>query len=125
LPWETRKQAYHTIEWIKKLDPNQAQFSLIIPYPFTELYDEAKANGWLRIGETDWDHYDASFPMLTMEGMTPEEVVQLYRDCWSQFYLNREYVWNHLKTVKNWQDVKQLIRGYWSIRFGHMRAVKS
>jgi radical SAM superfamily enzyme YgiQ (UPF0313 family) len=123
-PWETKAQAYHTINWIKKLEPNQAQFSLVIPYPWTELYDEAKANGWLLVPETDWERYDASYPMLSMEGMTPEEVVQLYRDSWSKFYLNSKYILNHIRTVKNIQDIKQLVRGYRSIRWGHMRAIK-
>lgn len=124
-PWETKAQAYHTIEWIKKLEPNQAQFSLIIPYPFTDLYDEAKANGWLNLDTTEWGNFDASYPMLRMEGMTPEEVVQLYRDCWSKFYLNRAYIWKHLRTVHTLQDIKQLVRGFRSIYFGHMRAMKS
>jgi len=52
-PWETKEEAYHTIEWIKKIDPNQAQFSLIIPYPWTELFDMANDNGWLLVDSGD------------------------------------------------------------------------
>jgi len=124
-PWETKEEAYRTLEWIIKQDPNQAQFSLIIPYPFTPLYDEAKANNWLIINEKDWSQFDASKPMLTMQNMTVSEIVQLYKDSWSRFYLNRKYVWKHLKTVKNWQDIKQLWRGFKSIYFGHMKAIKT
>jgi len=124
-PWEDKKQAYHTIEWIKKIDPNQAQFSLIIPYPWTQLFDMAKENGWLLVQEGDWDSYDATKPMLKMEGMTLEEIMQLYKDCWDKFYLNWHYKWKRLKTVRNWADLKQLLRGYYSVRFGHMRAIKS
>lgn len=123
-PWETKKEAYHTIEWLKKLDPNQAQFSLIIPYPWTELFDMAKENGWLLVKEGDWESYDATYPMMKMEYMTSEEVVQLYQDCWSHFYLNLPYIWKHLKTMRNLQDIKQLWRGFKSIYFGHMRAIK-
>jgi len=123
-PWETKKEAYHTIEWIKQLDPNQAQFSLAIPYPWTELYDMAKENGWLLVEEGDWENFDATHPMMRMEGMTSEEVVQLYKDCWDKFYLNWHYKWKHLRTVHTWADLKQLIRGYYSVRFGHMRAIK-
>ncbi len=124
-PWETKAEAYHTIEWVKKLDPAQAQFSLVIPYPNTELYEMAKANGWLLVKEGDWNSFDASYPMMTMEGMTTEEVVQLYRDCWDRFYLNWHYKWNHLKTVRSLDEFLRLIRGYYSVRFGHMRAVKN
>lgn len=124
-PYETKKQAYHTIEWVKKLDPNQAQFTLVIPYPNTELYDEAKQNGWLTVGEQDWDSYDASYPMMKMIGMTPEEVVQLYNDCWRKFYLNRKYMMKHLLQIRTWHDIKILYRGFKSVYFGHMKAIKS
>jgi len=123
-PWETKEEAYHTIDWIKKLDPNQAQFSLAIPYPWTPLYKMAKENGWLLVNEGDWESYDATRPMMSMIGMTPREVSQLYKDCWDHFYLNWHYKWRHLKTVHTWADIKQLVRGYYSVRFGHMRALK-
>jgi len=123
-PWETKKEAYHTIEWIKKLDPNQAQFSLAIPYPWTELYDVAKSNGWLLVQEGDWESYDATHPMMKMQNMSPEEVVKLYQDCWRLFYLGWRYKLKHLKTVRNLADLKQLIRGYYSVRFGHMKAIE-
>ena len=122
-PWETKQQAYHTIEWIKKLQPNQAQFSLIIPYPNTALYDEARANGWLRVGDTDWDDYTAAKPMMTMKDMMPEEVVKLYKDCWKQFYLDPQYIIKHIFAVRHWTGVKQLWNGFRSVYFGHMRAI--
>ncbi len=123
-PWETKKEAYHTIEWIKKLDPNQAQFSLAIPYPWTQLYDYARENNLLMVKEGDWEAFDATHPMMKMEDMTSEEIVKLYQDCWSKFYLNWRYKWKHLKTVRNWADLKQLVRGYYSVRFGHMKAIE-
>ena len=124
-PWETKEQAYHTIEWVKKLAPNQAQFSLVIPYPNAQLYDEAKANHWLTVGETDWDKYDASYPMLTMQGLTSEEVVQLYRDHWKKFYFDYKYILKHILKVRTTQDIKILYRGFRSVYLGHMRATKS
>ena len=123
-PWETKEEAYHTIEWIKKLDPNQAQFSLAIPYPWTELYDYAKEHNLLLVKPGDWESFDATHPMMRIEGMTSEEVVKLYKDCWRMFYLGWRYKWKHLKTVHTWADLKQLIRGYYSVRFGHMKAIE-
>ena len=123
-PWETKKEAYHTIEWIKKLDPNQAQFSLAIPYPWTELYDYAKSHNLLLVQEGDWEAFDATHPMMKMQNMTSEEIVKLYKDCWRLFYLGWRYKLKHLKTVRNMADLKQLIRGYYSVRFGHMKAIE-
>lgn len=123
-PWETKKDAYKTIELIKKLNPNQAQFSLVIPYPNTELYDMARENNWLLVKEGDWGNFDASKPMLKMQGLSSEEIIQLYKDHWSKFYFDKKYIWNHLKEVKHWEGIKQLWRGFRSIYFGHMRAIK-
>jgi anaerobic magnesium-protoporphyrin IX monomethyl ester cyclase len=123
-PWETKQEAYHTIDWIKKQDPNQAQFSLAIPYPWTELYRMAKQNDWLLVKEGDWESYDATHPMMSMRGMSSEEIVKLYKDCWAQFYLNWHYKLKHLRTVRNLADLKQLLRGYYSVRFGHMKAIE-
>lgn len=123
-PWENKKMAYATIEWVKKLDPNQAQFSLLIPYPWTKLYEEALEKGWLLVKPGEWNRFDASQPMLKMEGMTPEEIVQLYKDCWSKFYFNPRYIWNHIKKVRHWEGILQLYRGFRSITRGHMKAVE-
>jgi len=122
-PFETKKDAWNTIKTIKKLDPNQAQFSLIIPYPNTKLYDLARENDWLLVKEGDWEKYDAWVPMLKMEGLSSEEIIQLYLDHWGKFY-DWRYSWNHLKKVRHWEGIKQLWRGFISIYFGHMRAIK-
>jgi radical SAM superfamily enzyme YgiQ (UPF0313 family) len=122
-PWENKKMALETLEWIKKLDPNQAQFSMIIPYPNTELHQMALDNEWFIQQPKFWDRYDASFPMLKMEGLSGEEIVDLYVEMWRGFYLNRKYIWRHLKTVRHWEGLKNLYHGFRSVYFGHMKAV--
>lgn len=123
-PNETKDMAYRTIEWVKKLDPNQAQFSLLIPYPNTELYQWAKDNGKLLVPERVWSLFDASTPMLKMEGMSGEEITQLYRDSWSRFYFNPKYIWDHAKKVRHFYGVRQLWNGFRSVKYGHMKAMK-
>lgn len=122
-PWETEWDVMDSLNWIKKLDPNQAQFSLVIPYPNTELYDMALENDWFLQDPLDWSLFDASYPMLKMEGLSGDDIVDLYRKMWSSFYLNRKYIWSHLKTVRHLEGVKHLWRGFRSVRFGHMKAI--
>lgn len=122
-PNEDKEKAYKTIDWIKKLDPNQAQFSLLIPYPTTKLFDWAKENNKLLVKEGDWNNFDASYPMLRMEKMSGEEIVQLYKDCWSKFYFDPKYIFNHVKSVRHLSGIKQLYNGFRSVRFGHMKAI--
>lgn len=123
-PWETREMVLETVEWLKALDPNQAQFSMLIPYPNTEIWREAEEKGFFIQDKNDWRNYDASFPMLKMEGLEGNDVVELYQNCWSRFYLDPKYVWRHLKTVRHWEGFMHLVRGFKSVYFGHMRAAE-
>lgn len=123
-PWETREMVMESVEWLKKLDPNQAQFSLLIPYPNTQIWRDARAHKSFIQDHLDWRNYDASFPMLKMEGLDGNEVVDLYRRAWSRFYLDPKYIWRHLKTVRHLEGMRNLLRGFKSVYFGHMRAAE-
>lgn len=122
-PWENKSDVLDSLEWLKKLDANQAQFSLVIPYPNTELWEMAEDEDWFIQNKMSWELYDASFPMLKMEGLSGEEIVDLYCQMWSGFYLNWKYIWRHLKTIRHWEGIKNLWKGFRSVYFGHMKAV--
>src|SRR5262249_52918611 len=53
LPGETRESIERTIAFAKHIDPYSLQVSLAAPYPGTELYQQAQANGWLPIERAD------------------------------------------------------------------------
>jgi len=61
-PWETREDARATVDFAKRmfvqgvLDTLQA--TIVVPYPGTPLFAEAKAQGWLTT--ENWDDYDMS-----------------------------------------------------------------
>ena len=46
LPVETKETIEETIRFAQELDPHTIQVSIAAPYPGTELYDQALANGW-------------------------------------------------------------------------------
>jgi hopanoid biosynthesis associated radical SAM protein HpnJ len=47
LPGESAETIEETIQFAKELDPYSLQVSLAAPYPGTELYEQAKREGWL------------------------------------------------------------------------------
>ncbi|MBX3027938.1 hopanoid biosynthesis associated radical SAM protein HpnJ [bacterium] len=49
LPGETRETIANTIAFAKDIDPYSLQVSLAAPYPGTELYAQAQAEGWLPV----------------------------------------------------------------------------
>lgn len=46
LPIETKETVEETIRFACELDPHTIQVSIAAPYPGTELYEQAKLNGW-------------------------------------------------------------------------------
>jgi hopanoid biosynthesis associated radical SAM protein HpnJ len=46
LPVETKETVEETIRFARELSPHTIQVSIAAPYPGTELYDQALANGW-------------------------------------------------------------------------------
>ena len=52
LPGETRETIANTIAFAKDIDPYSLQVSLAAPYPGTELYGQAQAEGWLPVERT-------------------------------------------------------------------------
>ncbi len=50
LPGETRETIEETIRFAQELDVFSVQVSLAAPYPGTELYRQAKENGWMAAG---------------------------------------------------------------------------
>lgn len=129
-PWETKKQAYDVIKWVKKLKPNQAQFSLIQPFIGTPIYDEAVKNGWFDIDPNDYSSWNMKRPILKGE-MTPKEIAKLHKDAWKSFYMNPRFVAGQLgKSIKlafteqSLNSFKHLWRGFKGVYYGHMRAVE-
>lgn len=59
-PWETKTEAEETIKLAKEMFRkgyiDTLQATIVVPYPGTPLFEEAKANGWLLT--EDWDRYD-------------------------------------------------------------------
>jgi radical SAM superfamily enzyme YgiQ (UPF0313 family) len=72
------------LEYAKQLDPLIAIFTLVMPVPGTPFYEEMVAQG--RIEEWDWSRYDFGHPVLRLEGLSRQQVLDLYDRCFREFY---------------------------------------
>jgi anaerobic magnesium-protoporphyrin IX monomethyl ester cyclase len=84
-------QRKDTLESIKKqkefainLDPDLAFFSALTPFPGTEIYQEAKRNGWIE--DFNWAHYDMVHAIMPTETLTRVEVQEQLYGCYRSFY---------------------------------------
>ena len=74
-PSETREDIKATLDYAKYLNPGVGQFSILTPYPGTEIWDEFQP----RIVTRDWDKYDAMHAVFRGDYIEPAEVEELCR----------------------------------------------
>ncbi|MCX8182759.1 MAG: B12-binding domain-containing radical SAM protein [Candidatus Methanomethyliaceae archaeon] len=79
---DTAESIAHLRGFVNELDPDMAIFGILTPFPGTELFKEAKRNGWIE--DYNWSHYDmihAIMPTKTLSRrQLQEELYLCYRD---------------------------------------------
>ncbi len=114
LPGETYEDSLQTIRFAKQLPLDMAQFSTLVPYPGSAIYDELAAKGLIDTGlRTDgsldpavWQRYSAYScftdhqPIWTPPGMTPRELKALQKRALREFYFRPRQFWFQMKRMK-------------------------
>ena len=71
-------------EFMNDLDPDFAIFSILTPFPGTEIFEEAKRNGWIE--DWNWAHYDMVHAIMPTETLSREEVQEELYKCYRNFF---------------------------------------
>lgn len=107
-PWETKRDAMRTVRFIHRLFKkgliDTMQATILIPYPGTTLYDQAKENNWLTT--TDYARYDMSEPVLKTL-LSDKELKKIVRDSYSAFW-SLGYIKRRLVGIRSIDDLKFL-----------------
>ena len=83
---ETKEMVMKTVNWAKKMNPQLAQFSLLVPFPGTQLYmDMKKENKFLH---KDWRLFDALHPTIKLNNLSPLEAQKLIIKSYRTFYVS-------------------------------------
>lgn len=119
-PWEKKAEAIRTIDMakalIKKGYAKTWQVTIMIPYPGTKLFNEAKSNGWLKT--EDWARYDMRESILNTP-LSEEEVLSITQSLY-KVALDPEFIIRKIVGIRNLDDVKFIMRGARNI-FGHIK----
>jgi radical SAM superfamily enzyme YgiQ (UPF0313 family) len=94
-PYETKEDMEKTLKLALKLSPDYAQFSILTPYPGTEIYSEARRKGLLLTA--NFDEYTAGKPVLKNLYLSPQEIMRFLRYCYLRFYLSPKFILNQIK----------------------------
>ena len=107
LPVETKQSIENTINFAKELDVFSLQVSLAAPYPGTELFEQAKLNGWfVKKDKTDLVE-DDGFQQSTLEypEATKEEIFEAVDRFYRTYYLRPKPILRIIKTMLEDKDV--------------------
>jgi len=71
-------------EFANELDPDFAIFTALTPFLGTEIYDEAKANGWIE--DHNLYNYDMAHAIMPTETLSRMQVQEELYNCYRDFY---------------------------------------
>jgi len=113
-PFETKEEMMKTLRFSIELNPDYAQFSLLTPYPGTEIYEELKEKGLLL--SEDYDEFTAVNPVLKNENLSSEELSSMLKECYLKFYLRPKLLFEKFRRgdlgilIKMFRNVRESFR---------------
>jgi len=81
---DTAESIANLREFVNELDPDLAIFAILTPFPGTEIFEEAKRNGWIE--DFNWAHYDMVHAVMPTETLSREEVQRELYKCYRSFF---------------------------------------
>ncbi len=104
-PWESHEEARRTIDFTRECFDNgwvnTLQGTIVIPYPGTQLYAQARENDWLRFdGPESWHRFDMREPVLRAP-MATEQVLELVQGLYTSFLTPRYVTRKLLHALKS------------------------
>ncbi len=122
-PWETKQDALKTFELAKKLMQSGLadvlQSTVLIPYPGTPLWEEAKKNDWFLFNPEDYEKYDMRSPVLKTKNSNANDVASVCGQIYTIF-LTPKYIFARIKSIRSWDDIMLNLRGIKAV-FGHLK----
>jgi len=108
-PQDTRESILETIELVKNLDIDYAQFYCAVPFPGSELYSETKEKNW--ICSRDWRRFEQNFSVLNTPNLSAEEIMRLRNLAYRSFYFRSKRILKILKQIRTFPQLINLIKG--------------
>ena len=102
-PGERREDVLETIKLVKRLDLDYIQVYCCVPFPGTELYEEAKGAG--QLVTSDWSRFEQNSSIISTESLSADEVMELRGEIIRKFYLNPLKIFKTLLKIRSFREV--------------------
>ncbi len=83
-PGETKETLQETLDFVRKVEPDDVWLCHATPYPGTELRDIVKKNGW-KMSEK-WELYNTMNPIFEDPFLPSGQIAEIRRDFYNKFY---------------------------------------
>jgi radical SAM superfamily enzyme YgiQ (UPF0313 family) len=129
LPGETKESIRRTIDFAKELDCETIQVSLAHAYPGTELYDYAKANGFiLNEGAQMVDEMGHQVAMIEYPNISRDYIMEMVHRFYDEYYFRPKAIFRIVKRAAfNSTDRKRLYteaKSFLKLRAARNRSVQ-
>jgi anaerobic magnesium-protoporphyrin IX monomethyl ester cyclase len=81
-PHETEEMMRQTVDFAKRLNPRRAQFSMLTPYPGSNLFEVSKPRSLARA----WEYYSGVHPTIRLDHVTSAELRRIHCRAYLSFY---------------------------------------
>ncbi len=106
MPGSTKEEDLETIAFVKKIDPDWAQFTICTPYPGTTMYNDLIEKKELE--SVDWDKYqtwggfsESALPWV-QKGRSSDELKELQRYAMKSFYFRPKIIMRKIRGIDNY-----------------------
>jgi len=114
-PFEkSAEDVWRHVDFIIDLEPTYIQFCVLTLYPNTPVFDMAVQRGL--IDGNRWNEFCRDpKPGFAVdhwnEFLSTKELVDIQRKAYKKFYIRPSYIWNSIKRLTSWYELKTKIRG--------------
>jgi len=110
-PWQDKQDIRKAIEFAKELNPHIVTFSIIAPYPGSDLY-KREAQKLINSDFIDMTHRSAKYTVS--QHFDEEQLIKIMNKAYTEFYIRPRHIMESIKSIKSFMDIKRMVR---SVRF--------
>ena len=111
-PYDTEETIQKTIDLAKDLNLDYVQFSMMTPYPGTEVYDMAIQNKGIKLLTKDWSDFKRyGKPIIELPTVSSKRLEELHAKAYKEFYFRPKYYFKRILKTKPWHYSKLVYKG--------------
>ena len=121
MPDETEKEIEQTLKFSRNIGLNYAQYSILVPFPFTAVYVEGLKTGlfthdyWQDFADAPIENASKFKVQYWTQNVSEEYLFKTIKKSFKLFYFRPITILNKLKEIQSWQEFKNAVIGALSV----------